>query len=99
MRTAAHGLPPERTVRVGPAESSFIETGTPGSAPVVLLHGFPTHSYLWRHVLFALGDTVVSPYDDLTAPLQAERLPFCGHLVPESEPDELAALLRRLLAR
>lgn len=88
MRTVAHGLPLKRTRRIGPAEVAYVETGTPGRTPVVLLHGFPTHSFLWRHVMFALGDdvhalapdllglgdTVVSPYEDFTAPMQAELL-------------------------
>ena len=28
-----------------------------------------------------------------------ELISFCGHLVPEERPDELASLLRQLLAR
>lgn len=88
MRAVAHGLPLKRRQRVGPAELAFIEAGDDAAPPVVFLHGFPTHSYLWRHVLhelgddihgwapdlLGLGDTVVSPYEDLTAPMQAELL-------------------------
>ena len=84
----AHGLPLKRAVRVGPAEIAYLESGDPGARPVVFLHGFPTHSYLWRHVLHelgdevhawaldlpGLGDTVVSPYEDFTAPMLAELL-------------------------
>jgi pimeloyl-ACP methyl ester carboxylesterase len=88
MRSVEHGLPLKRRTRVGPAEIAHVETGTDGAPPVVLLHGFPTHSYLWRHVMFELGDAVhalapdllglgdtqVSPYEDFTAPMQAELL-------------------------
>lgn len=88
MLAVAHGLPLKRAMRVGPAELAYVEAGDPAAAPVVFLHGFPTHAYLWRHVLHelgdevhawavdlpGLGDTVVSPYEDFTAPMLAELL-------------------------
>jgi pimeloyl-ACP methyl ester carboxylesterase len=88
MRSVEHGLPLKRRLRVGPAEIAYVESGDDGAAPVVLLHGFPTHSYLWRHVMYelgdrvhalapdllGLGDTTVSPYEDFSAPMQAELL-------------------------
>jgi pimeloyl-ACP methyl ester carboxylesterase len=88
VRAVTHGLPLKTSVRVGPAEIASISSGDESAPPVVFLHGFPTHSYLWRHVLHALGDdvfglapdlvglgdTVVSPYEDFTAPMQAELL-------------------------
>ena len=88
MRSVVHGLPLKTSQRVGPAEISSIVVGQRSAPPVVFLHGFPTHSYLWRHVLYelrddvlglapdllGLGDTVVSPYEDFTAPMQAELL-------------------------
>ena len=75
-------------MRVGPAELAFIESGPDDAPPALFLHGMPTHSFLWRHVLreletdlhafapdlLGLGDTVVSPYEDFTAPFQAEIL-------------------------
>lgn len=84
----SHGAPLKRTERVGPAEIAYLTGGDPASPPVVFVHGFPTHSHLWRHVvdlldddvwslapdLLGLGDTVVSPYEDLSAPMQAEIL-------------------------
>ena len=75
--------------RVGPAEIAYAETGARGEQRTVFfLHGIPTHSFLWRHVLrdlgdevhgvaydlLGLGDTVVSPYEDFSAPMQAEIL-------------------------
>jgi pimeloyl-ACP methyl ester carboxylesterase len=88
MRSVALGMPLKRTQRVGPAEIAYVESGADGAPATVFLHGFPTHSYLWRRVLFelagtvhgfapdlmGLGDTVVSPYADFTAPMQAELL-------------------------
>ena len=86
MRAVSHGLPLKQARRVGPAEIAYLETGSPQAPPVVFLHGFPTHAFLWRHVLhdlageirglapdlLGLGDTVVSPYEDFSAPMQAE---------------------------
>jgi pimeloyl-ACP methyl ester carboxylesterase len=88
VRAVSHGLPLKHARRVGPAEIAYLETGTPELPAVLFLHGFPTHGYLWRHVLhdlsgevrglapdlLGLGDTVVSPYEDFTAPMQAEVL-------------------------
>jgi pimeloyl-ACP methyl ester carboxylesterase len=84
----AHGVPLKRFQRVGPAEIAFLESGVSDAQPALFLHGFPTHSFLWRDVLHSLGDrvhafapdllglgdTVVSPYADFTAPMQAEVL-------------------------
>ena len=88
MRAVSHGLPLKHARRVGPAEIAYLETGSDELPTVLFLHGFPTHGYLWRHVLhelsgevrglapdlLGLGDTVVSPYEDFTAPMQAEVL-------------------------
>lgn len=84
----SHGAPLKRSIRVGQAEIAYLEEGHPEAPPVVYLHGYPTHAFLWRHVmhemgddvrslapdLLGLGDTVVSPYEDLSAPMQAEVL-------------------------
>ena len=88
MRTVAHGLPLKQLQRVGPAELAYLESGPPDAPTVLFLHGLPTHSFLWRQVLHALdeevhglapdllglGDTVVSPYEDFSAAMQAEIL-------------------------
>lgn len=91
MSAVARGLPLKGEERVGPAELAVVEAGAgpdPDRPSVVLLHGFPTHGVLWRHVvaaledeahvlapdLLGLGDTRVSPYQDLGAPMQAELL-------------------------
>lgn len=83
-----HGLPLKGFERLGPADLAVIEAGDPDSPTVVLLHGFPTHGVLWRRVirrlgddvhalapdLLGLGDTIVSPYEDFGAPMQADLL-------------------------
>lgn len=92
MTGVAHGLPLKDHERLGPADLAVVEAGTPSDErpSVVLLHGFPTHAVLWRHVvralaeddgvhclapdLLGLGDTVVSPYEDFGAPMQADLL-------------------------
>ena len=110
MRAVSHGLPLRVGVRAGPAEVASITSGVEGAQPVVFFHGFPPHGFLWRHVLHELGDeihglapdllgvgdTAVSPYEDVTAPTQAELL---FEVVPEERPVELAGLLRALLDR
>ena len=83
----AHGLPLKAFERLGPADLAVAEAGDPTAPTVVLLHGFPTHGVLWRRVtrrlddlhtlapdLLGLGDTVVSPYEDFGAPMQADLL-------------------------
>jgi pimeloyl-ACP methyl ester carboxylesterase len=88
--TVIHGLPLKRRQRVGPADLAFLETGHAGeqATTALFVHGFPTHSFLWRRVLrrlegvvhglapdlLGLGDTVVSPYQDFSPPFQAEIL-------------------------
>lgn len=88
VTAVAHGFPLKAFERVGPADLAVVETGRPGQPVVVLLHGFPTHAFLWREVqrllgdevhalapdLLGLGDTVVSPYEDFGAPMQADLL-------------------------
>ncbi|HEU5150543.1 MAG TPA: alpha/beta hydrolase [Iamia sp.] len=82
-----HGLPLKAYERLGPADLAVAEAGDPAAPTVVLLHGFPTHGVLWRRVtrrlgdlhtlvpdLLGLGDTVVSPYEDFSAPMQADLL-------------------------
>lgn len=84
----AYGLPLKRSQRVGPTDLAFLDAGPPDGPTALLLHGFPTHAFLWRHViraledtvhclapdLMGLGDTVVSPYQDFSPPAQAELL-------------------------
>jgi len=52
----AYGLPLKRSQRVGPADLAFLEAGPPDGPTALLLHGFPTHAFLWRHVVRALED-------------------------------------------
>ncbi len=86
--TVAHGLPLKVHERVGPADLAAIEMGDRGLPTALFVHGFPTHGFLWRKVLrlldgvvhglapdlLGLGDTVVSPYQNFSPPMQAEVL-------------------------
>jgi pimeloyl-ACP methyl ester carboxylesterase len=86
--TVSYGLPLKRTDRVGPADLAYLEMGRVGRPVALFVHGFPTHGYLWRHVLrdlaevvhglapdlLGLGDTGVSPYQEFSPPFQAEIL-------------------------
>jgi 2-hydroxymuconate-semialdehyde hydrolase len=53
----------KRRVRVSAGEIAVVEDGDPADPAVVLLHGFPTSSYLWRSFapLFAPWMHVVAP--------------------------------------
>jgi pimeloyl-ACP methyl ester carboxylesterase len=52
-----------RTVKVGDLEIFYREAGRPDAPAVLLLHGFPTSSHMFRHVIPALADRyrVVAP--------------------------------------
>ena len=66
---------PKKTVRTRFGDVAYLETGDSSKPPVLFVHGIPTSSYLWRHVLrflqddfhciapdlMGLGDTVVDP--------------------------------------
>jgi len=70
------------------ARVAYVEAGDPKTPTVLLVHGIPTSSYLWRDVidvlkrefhclapdLMGLGDTVVDPTADLGMVRQAEML-------------------------
>ena len=69
-----YGLPLKSSLRVGPAELAYLESGDPAGPTVVFLHGFPTHAFLWRHVIHLLGDafspTLIGRISDQTGSLQ-----------------------------
>lgn len=50
-------------VTVSGGEMSFVDVGPPEAPPVVLLHGFPTSSFIWRSFLasFATEMRVIAP--------------------------------------
>src|SRR5512141_1286267 len=79
----------KRYVDTPKGKIAFLEAGDPASPVVLLVHGIPTSSYLFRGVipllqdrfrclapdLMGLGDTVVDPArTDFTMPSQAEML-------------------------
>jgi haloalkane dehalogenase len=53
------GLPdfdyPNRTVELGDVTMSYVEAGPADAEPVLLLHGEPSWSFLYRHVIAALA--------------------------------------------
>src|ERR1043166_8013762 len=55
MSIAAADPHPRRRVRVLDSEISYVEVGS--GRPIVLLHGNPTSSYLWRNVIPHLGSS------------------------------------------
>lgn len=78
----------KRFIRTSAGEIAYLEAGPPDAPPVLLVHGIPTSSFLWRHVmahlpglrciapdLMGLGDTRVDPArTDFAMPAQALML-------------------------
>ncbi|MCW5890615.1 MAG: alpha/beta hydrolase [bacterium] len=62
---AAPGAPPVlyKTVKVGELDVFYREAGSPTAPAILLLHGFPTSSQMFRNLIPALADTyrVVAP--------------------------------------
>ena len=52
-----------RWIEVNGAKMHYMETGDPAGAPILLLHGNPTWSYLWRNIMPYLEDSgrVIAP--------------------------------------
>ena len=46
-----------RWIEVNDAKMHYIETGDPAGEPILLLHGNPTWSYLWRNIMPHLEDS------------------------------------------
>ena len=81
----------KRRTRVGPAEIAAVVRGPEAAPPVLFLHGFPTHGWLWRKVLVELGDDVRALVPDLPgmkeAGLHEYNLEFWyGLFVPAGTP-------------
>lgn len=82
-------LAPKKLVETRWGQIAYLEAGAAEAPAVLLVHGIPTSSYLFRHVmralsgelrliapdLMGLGDTVVDPArTDFSMPAQAEML-------------------------
>ena len=95
--TAASALPPKRFTTVEGHRLAHVEMGA--GDPIVLLHGNPTSSYLWREVmppLVGLG-RVIAP--DLIGHSDSDKLPASdgpGRYTLEGTYDLLAAQLAAL---
>ncbi len=75
----------KKRARISVGELAYVDEGDPESPPVVLLHGFPTSSHLWRHLapllspwmraiapdLLGCGDSENREEADLRLPAQA----------------------------
>jgi 2-hydroxymuconate-semialdehyde hydrolase len=76
----------KRRLRVSAGEIAYLDLGDPETPPVVLIHGFPTSSFLWRRFLPAFsgemrtiapdmmgaGDSDKPAGKDLSMPAQAQ---------------------------
>lgn len=73
----------------------FIDEGEPGARPVLMLHGNPTWSFLWRKVISLLpGFRCVAP--DLLGLGLSDRLPRLSDHAPERHAGALAGLVEAL---
>ena len=73
----------------------FIDQGGPGARPVLLLHGNPTWSFLWRKVIALLpGFRCVAP--DLLGLGLSDRLPRIEDHTPERHAGAIAELVEAL---
>ncbi len=54
---------PSRWIEVNGSKMHYMETGDPAGTPILLLHGNPTWSYLWRNIMPHLEDSgrVIAP--------------------------------------
>ncbi|MBW8688247.1 alpha/beta fold hydrolase [Chitinophaga rhizophila] len=49
-------LPPPKSIIAGNVQVTYYEDGTNSESPIVLLHGWPQTSYIWRKVFPALAE-------------------------------------------
>ncbi len=56
MTDALPGRADKRFARTSFGDVAYLETGGRGAPPVLFVHGIPTSSVLWRHVIRVLGD-------------------------------------------
>src|SRR5436309_9982613 len=107
--TGAIPVTHHRTVTVDGVGIFYREAG-PADAPVVLLlHGFPTSSHMFRNLIPALADRyrVIAPdypgYGQSDAPDRAKFAytfdRFAGHFALKDKADEIVPLIRDFLAR
>ncbi|MEM9598018.1 MAG: alpha/beta fold hydrolase [Acidobacteriota bacterium] len=73
----------------------FVDDGDPGGRPVVLVHGNPTWSFLWRKVIRCLsGLRILAP--DLLGLGCSDKLPKLGDHTVQDHGDALAEWIRAL---
>lgn len=59
MKTAVHSVKTgikHRSIRIDGLDIFYREAGDPGKPAILLLHGFPTSSHMFRHLMATLGD-------------------------------------------
>ena len=68
--------PPPRYAQVHGLRMAYREVGT--GDPIVFLHGNPTSSYLWRHVLDQVAPLGLCLAPDLVGMGDSDKLPDAG---------------------
>ena len=84
---------PKRYAETPFGRIAYLESGAPTAPPVLLVHGIPTSSYLWRHVMRFLGDDVHAYAPDLLGLGDSEPAPSCARLDMETQAEMLLAFM------
>ena len=83
-----------RTTTVDGHEIFYREAGPADAPAIVLLHGYPTSSFMFRHLIPLLADRY-----HVIAPDHLGHLINGGHFLLESHLDVVAGYLRGFLGR
>lgn len=90
---------PGRDLVVDGVRLHVVSHGRGGAVPLLLLHGLPTTSYLWRNVMRDLETTTHTVAPDLVGLGRSERPPRCGYRLAEQAARLLGLLDEVDLAR
>lgn len=74
----------------------FVDQGPPGATPVLLQHGNPAWSFLWRKVIGELGDGFRAVAPDLLGLGLSDRLPRLADHTLDRHADAIAELVEAL---
>lgn len=84
---------PKETVELGPVRTAYVDAGE--GRPILLVHGIPTSSYLWRNVIRALEGEFRLIAPDLMG-LGDTETPLDHRFDMEAQADKLLELADRL---
>ena len=86
--------PSSHYTQVNDLRLHYLEAGE--GDPILLLHGFPTSSHLYRNILPDVAKTMARLQRDHPE-AELTPLPNCGHFLQEDDPDQVAQLIAEFL--